>query len=59
MTRSISQSTDSPAGDALSEYQKGVVSARGFLHAVFSRNAADNACATSAADAPQRLGQQR
>jgi len=57
VTRSISKSIDSPAGDALSEYQKGVLSARGFLRAVFSRIAADNTRAASAADAPEHPDQ--
>jgi len=59
VTCSISQSVDSPAGDSLSEYQKGVCSAREFLRTVFCRNAADKPRATSAADAPNNPDQQR
>jgi hypothetical protein len=59
VTRSISQSVDSPAGDSLSEYQKGVCSASEFLRAVFRRKAVDNPRATSAADAPNNPDQQR
>jgi hypothetical protein len=59
MTRSISKSTVSRAGDALSEYQKGVLSARDCLRALFSRNATENARAARAADAPERPDPQR
>ncbi|MCP1174820.1 MULTISPECIES: hypothetical protein [Ralstonia] len=59
MTRSISHATNSPAGDALSEYQKGVLSARRFLRAMFSRNAAGNTCDTGATPAPEHPDQQR
>jgi hypothetical protein len=57
--RSISHATGSTAGDAYSEYQKGAQSARGFLHAVFNRNAAGNARATTAASTPEHPEQQR
>ncbi|MGN7101152.1 hypothetical protein ACTHR6_06070 [Ralstonia holmesii] len=59
MTRSISHATNSPAGDALSEYQKGMQTARGFLRAMFSRNAARNTCDTGAKPAPEHPDQQR
>ncbi|WP_439891912.1 hypothetical protein ACS7SF_04775 [Ralstonia sp. 25C] len=59
MTGSISKSVDSLPGDTLSAYQKGVQSARDFLRAVFSRNAADTRRAVGAADAPEHSDQQR
>ncbi|WP_092970842.1 hypothetical protein [Ralstonia sp. NFACC01] len=59
VTCSISHATNSPAGDALSEYQKGVLSAREFLRAVFSRNAAGNTCDTCATPASEHPDQPR
>ncbi|MGN6261051.1 MAG: hypothetical protein ACTHNO_10000 [Ralstonia sp.] len=59
VTCSISHATNSPAGDALSEYQKGVLSAREFLRAMFSRNAAGNTCDTGTTPAPEHPDQLR
>lgn len=54
MTRSISKSADSPAGDSLTEYQKGVASGRAFLHAVSARAAPLKYSPTSTADSPEQ-----
>ncbi|WP_316878729.1 hypothetical protein [Ralstonia wenshanensis] len=59
MTRSISKSVDSPAGDSLTEYQKGVGAAREFLRAVSARAAAPKASATSTTDSPEHPEQPR
>jgi hypothetical protein len=53
VTRSISQSADSPAGDSLTEYQKGVGAARDFLRALSARAAGIKHAATSTTDSPE------
>jgi len=59
VTRSISQSVDSPAGNSLAKYQKGVGASREFLRAVDTRSAAEKPCAKSAVDAPNNPDHQR
>jgi|UniRef100_C6BCD7 hypothetical protein len=54
VTRSISKSANSPAGDSLTEYQKGVGAAREFLRALSPRAAAPKHSATSTADLPEQ-----
>jgi hypothetical protein len=59
VTRSISKSAESPAGDSLTEYQKGVRSAHALLRAIDTRNAAEKPCPKSTVDAPNNPDLQR
>ncbi|WP_332394809.1 hypothetical protein [Ralstonia sp. 1B3] len=59
MTRSISKSAESPAGDSLTEYQKGVRSAHALLRAIDTRNAAEKPRPKSTVDAPNNPDLQR
>jgi hypothetical protein len=59
VTRSISKSDESPAGDSLTEYQKGVRSADALLRAMDTRKAAEKPCTKSTVEAPNNPDLQR